>query len=161
MAVEAITLKCGHTIMIDLPDDTKLRTKIIENYHEQNCLMCRKKKQQALAAKKFDRMAEIKKLCEPLRHKNKKLQEKAEKIKEYKLSVLDDMFDKLTRQHDFSSDQEKIIFNHYRQRTILRFCRKSDADWWIEQQNTPVENIIDELKEKTFIIDGKIFRQPD
>ncbi|WP_196594533.1 hypothetical protein [Pectinatus sottacetonis] len=161
MANTLIELKCGHKLLVNLPDDIKIKAAIIQNYKNQLCPKCRRQKEQALQEAKKLRMDSIAKLCPPLVHQDKKIIKHAEKIRHDKLSGLDDMFDKLSRVHGFSSIQEEHTFNHYRNRTIARFCKQDDVLWWLNHQTSPIESMIDELKEKTFVIEGQVFHEND
>lgn len=158
MTATIISLKCGHKITVDLPEDIKLRAKIIENYHNQDCLECRRQQNILLAKEKQQRMLKIQKLCKPLSDENEKLKQQAARIRLDKLSSLDDMFDKLARHHAFANKQETTVFTYYRQRAIMRLCSQNDIHWWLDRRNIPVESIVDELKEETIVADGKIIR---
>lgn len=156
MAVTKVILKCGHTMDVDLPADNSLRAKMIRNYQQQNCVACRRKEEKAHEEEKELRMAKIKEQCVPMKTEDEKIKQSAEKIRIEKLSILDDMFNKLACLHGFATKEEIAVFSHYRQRTVLRFCRQTDADWWLIRQHRPVEAIIDDLKESTFVVDGRV-----
>jgi|GEM_PF-5065105 len=156
-----ITLKCGHIITVNLPDDLNARAAIIKKYINRDCPQCRQAYINNLKTAKDARMTIIMQHCPVLKDDDAALLQRAEKIRHDKLSALDDMFDKLIRKHGFSSPQEEVTFNHYRQRTINRFCAQENVLWWINQQNIPVESIIEILKKETFVIEGKIFQKKD
>ncbi|WP_196591863.1 hypothetical protein [Pectinatus frisingensis] len=153
-----LTLRCGHNITVNLPDDTKAQAVLIKKYQSQDCPICRRKKQTIAAAEKAGRMQLIMSACKPLLGEVSAV-EQAERIREGKLRMLDALFDKTVLAYEFSSDKEKQTFEHYRCRTIRRFCDKQNAAWWLERRNMPVESIIETLKEKSFLIDGRLFQE--
>lgn len=161
MAKTEITMRCGHKMTVTLPDNKVALARIMANYKQQDCLICRRKKEQLLREEKEERMRQIMLLCKPFKTEDEKLESKAEKIRLHKLSMLDDMFEKLVNKHGFASSEESITFDHYRQRTVQRFCEKDSVIWWLNRENAAVEDIIEDLKEKTFVVDGKIYHPAD